>query len=201
MDLKGRELVDVLRDGARLKVWYVEESGRTCYHGTVTDYGGGATHGLRVWFDGYPAEEQEWVNGSDEWEWDTDTRLAADASTDHTAVRLKLKGGQTKSIALLQRLPRPAGTKAKGGRNKSPTSATKLSKAASGRSAKGAAVEGAAAAAGAAAAGAGAGALGGGGAGAAVVAARPPVRFLPPKLVDGPGGIRLHLPLELEPVL
>eukprot|EP00310_Coccolithus_braarudii_P021200 CAMPEP_0183351444 /NCGR_PEP_ID=MMETSP0164_2-20130417/24937_1 /TAXON_ID=221442 /ORGANISM="Coccolithus pelagicus ssp braarudi, Strain PLY182g" /LENGTH=347 /DNA_ID=CAMNT_0025523631 /DNA_START=106 /DNA_END=1149 /DNA_ORIENTATION=- len=72
MDLKGCTVKRALNDSRRLHVWYNEERD----HGMErVRYAGRVTHflpslGLRVWFDGYSASEQEWVNEGDEWEWE-----------------------------------------------------------------------------------------------------------------------------------
>lgn len=115
MDLKGREIKQVLHDGSRLRVWYEEDGERKAYSGRVTHYNPNPQLGLRVWFDGFSASEQEWVNESDEWEWEDapsppkqDTSAAASAPDEsYSAVRLKLKEG---GKVLTQRLP-PKGSR------------------------------------------------------------------------------------------
>ena len=91
--LKGRDLQQVLSDGARLRVWYEEEGAhgptRVCYDGMVTSYN--PSLGLRVWFDGFSASEQEWVNEGDEWDWEEPSNVPSPAAADYTAVRLKMR--------------------------------------------------------------------------------------------------------------
>eukprot|EP00966_Prymnesium_polylepis_P173971 4024926-Prymnesium_polylepis.1 len=111
MDLKGRVPAELQHSGARLRVWYDEEEEKMCYTGHVTSYVPG--RGMRVWFDGFSANEQEWVDGNDEWEWEKEADEAAEptgSSNGHVPaggafarVRLKLRqqpGGKVLSISL-----------------------------------------------------------------------------------------------------
>jgi len=118
--LKGRDLQQVLKDGARLRVWYEEEGAdgprRVPYDGRVTSYN--PSLGLRVWFDGFSASEQEWVNDGDEWDWEEPVlepvpeplqepvlepaHVLPSPATDYQAVRLRMRGsaGQAQIIRL-----------------------------------------------------------------------------------------------------
>uniref|UniRef100_A0A7S4C0X7 Vps72/YL1 C-terminal domain-containing protein n=1 Tax=Chrysotila carterae TaxID=13221 RepID=A0A7S4C0X7_CHRCT len=108
MDLKGCTVTQALHDSRRLIVWYEEEQPhgleRVRYCGRVTHYN--PSLGLRVWFDGFSASEQEWVNEGDEWEWEDTGEQQIDESSmddllprsetptppDFAAVRLKMLG-------------------------------------------------------------------------------------------------------------
>ncbi|KAL1504887.1 hypothetical protein AB1Y20_008657 [Prymnesium parvum] len=114
MDLKGRRPADINSGGARLRVWYEEEQSpgarpeRTCYTGHVTSYI--PQRGLRVWFDGFSATEQEWVDENDEWEWEEAAPLPDAAreggitpAASFERVRIKLR--QPHGKVLLASLP------------------------------------------------------------------------------------------------
>jgi len=92
MNLKGKAARDV-QAGARLTVWYNEEQDaghtfRVAYSGVATHYS--RTEGVRVWLDGFSAEEQEWVNDGDEWAWEEAALAGLQGPFD--AVRLRLRG-------------------------------------------------------------------------------------------------------------
>jgi len=92
MDLKGKTPRDV-QAGVRMRVWYEEEQdngtmSRVTYAGRSTQFS--RTQGVRVWFDGFPADEQEWINEGDEWEWEDAAPAALQGPFD--AVRLRLRG-------------------------------------------------------------------------------------------------------------
>lgn len=127
MDLKGRHPVEIQQSGERLRVWYEEEAStgvplsRVCYTGHVTSYVPG--RGLRVWFDGFSANEQEWVDGNDEWEWedsncvsrggldgnaacgDVNTATSMAVGGEYLAVRIKLRQADGKPLSV--QLPAP----------------------------------------------------------------------------------------------
>eukprot|EP00967_Tisochrysis_lutea_P060122 scaffold76806_cov35-Tisochrysis_lutea.AAC.1 len=101
MNLKGKTPREV-QAGARICVTYEEEQDdgtmlRVVYAGRCTQYS--RADGVRVWFDGYTAEEQEWINDSDEWDWE-DVVLAA-LKGPFKAVHIRLRG-------VRQALPRNA---------------------------------------------------------------------------------------------
>ena len=84
---------DVERDVAEVGV--VGEGGpeRVRYAGRVTHFD--EQLGLRVWFDGSSASEQEWVNEADEWEWagPPASASAPSQSAAFVAVRLRMRAG------------------------------------------------------------------------------------------------------------
>ncbi|KAL3907370.1 MAG: hypothetical protein SGPRY_010195, partial [Prymnesium sp.] len=110
MDLKGRDPASLPHGGARLRVWYEEEASpgaavqRTCYTGHVTSYI--PRRGLRVWFDGFAASEQEWVDENDEWEWEespdssSQPSDALPAPDGYSRVVLKLRQTNGKSLVV-----------------------------------------------------------------------------------------------------
>jgi hypothetical protein len=92
MDLKGKAPREV-QAGVRMRVWYEEEQddgsmSRVTYVGRSTQFS--RTQGVRVRFDGFPADEQEWINEGDEWEWEDAAPAALQGPFD--VVRLRLRG-------------------------------------------------------------------------------------------------------------
>ena len=106
MDLKGRTPSDITHVNSRLRVWYEEDGERTCYTGTVTQCEPQGS-GLRVWFDGSRANEQQWVEDEDEWEWMEQAPMSsAEAALRLTAVRLHIGGfgAGSEGLSLFARL-------------------------------------------------------------------------------------------------
>ena len=89
LSLKGKTSVWVQTANARIRIWYEEDHGRTCYTGTVTEVD--PSQGLSVWFDEQSSTEQVWVDGSDEWEWMDETPV--DPACPFVAVRLSMRDG------------------------------------------------------------------------------------------------------------
>jgi hypothetical protein len=101
MDLKGKAQASVA--SSRIRVWYVEESVRTSYSGTVVQHD--AALGLKVWFDGLRASEQEWINAEDEWEWMEEPPLPEGSTgLPRSAVRLRMNSQQEGEDAIFMRL-------------------------------------------------------------------------------------------------